>query len=85
MGNGATLGAVDAAVAARIREAIDAAGASVHGTAEAANIPPSTLERWLNGGYGSPRISQLYAIARALDVQPVTLLPEPQLAAGASS
>lgn len=86
MGNGVTLGAVDTAVAARIREAIDAAGASVHGTAERANIPPSTLERRLSGGYGSFKISELYAIALALGVQPVALLPEPQLAtAGAEA
>lgn len=62
-----------AKVADRIREAMDAAGLKASDLSNKADIPKSTVSRYLSGGY-EPKSKAVYKMAQALDVSEAWLL-----------
>lgn len=62
-----------AKVADRIREAMDAAGLKAVDLSKKADIPKSTMSRYLSGSY-EPKSKAIYKLAQALNVSEAWLL-----------
>lgn len=62
-----------AKVADRIREAMDAAGLKAVDLSKKADIPKSTMSRYLSGSY-EPKSKAVYKMAQALEVSEAWLL-----------
>lgn len=62
-----------AKVADRIREAMDAAGLKAVDLSKKADIPKSTMSRYLSGSY-EPKSKAVYKLAQALNVSEAWLL-----------
>lgn len=74
-----TTAAYSEAVAAAVREAMDAAGATRLGVAAATGIPRTTLGRRLLGT-SSFTIAEVHAIASHLGIDPVSILTAERVA-----